>query len=551
MKFILSLSLTILASIGLNAKCIQGNCFSGYGVYVFNSGAKYKGNFKKGLLHGKGIFYFSNGDRYTGDWKDQNRHGYGKFVFKSGNIYTGYFVKNAFEGKGTMEYTNGEKYKGDWVDNEKSGKGIYFFNNREKYDGEFKDGQFHGKGSYFYSDGAVFVGMWDSNRKHGQGSFFSNGEVIAGNWDQGVLKEHETSLAETSSISRIEAHTFNYDLKDCNTLYCKAGKGTYTYADGTRFEGEFKDGKPHGEGITFYSSGDRYIGGWVNHAPEGRGVMHFTNGKVYGALWEEGKPLKETEAREKLTWTNNIEVDRSSEVKIWAVVVGVARYDHMPTLKYSDDDAYQVYAFLKSPEGGAIPETQLKVLVDEDATRENIIEAMQNTFLQADENDVVMLYYSGHGLDGSFLPIDFDGYNNKLRHYDVKKILEKSKAKHKVCIADACYSGSLLASKDGFSAPLNNYYNKFLEVKGGTAFLMSSKQEEVSLEAGGLRQGVFSHYVLKGLKGDADKNDNKIITISELYKYVYKHVRDYSGNTQTPILAGDYDALMPVGMMRN
>ncbi|MEL6987908.1 MAG: caspase family protein, partial [Bacteroidota bacterium] len=214
------------------------------------------------------------------------------------------------------------------------------------------------------------------------------------------------------------------------------------------------------------------------------------------------------------------------------------------------DDAYQVYAFLKSPEGGAIPENQLKVLVDEDATRQNIIQAMQNTFLQADENDVVMLYFSGHGIDGSFLPIDFDGYNNKLKHYDVKRILEKSKAKHKVCIADACYSGSLLAQKKAFGPSLNKYYNKFLEIKGGTAFLMSSKEEEVSLEAGGLRQGVFSHYVLKGLRGAADSNSNKIVTIAELHKYVHKHVRDYSGNTQTPILAGDYDPLMPVGMIR-
>ena len=37
------------------------------------------------------------------------------------------------------------------------------------------------------------------------------------------------------------------------------------------------------------------------------------------------------------------------DVKIYAMIVGVARYDHMPTLKYTDDDAYKIYAFLQKP----------------------------------------------------------------------------------------------------------------------------------------------------------------------------------------------------------
>ena len=197
----------------------------------------------------------------------------------------------------------------------------------------------------------------------------------------------------------------------------------------------------------------------------------------------------------------------------------------MPVLKYTDDDAYHTYAFLKSPEGGALPDNQVRVLIDEDATRSNILRTMRNVFLQADENDVVIMYFSGHGLQGSFLPVDFDGFNNKVDHADVKRIFEESKAKHKLCLADACHSGSLTAMRTAtVENTLKKYYSAFDKSAGGTALLMSSKGEEYSLEDGGLRQGIFSHYLIRGLKGEADKNNNKIVTIQELYAVSYTHL---------------------------
>ena len=84
----------------------------------------------------------------------------------------------------------------------------------------------------------------------------------------------------------------------------------------------------------------------------------------------------------------------------------------MPALRYTDDDAYRIYAFLKSPEGGALKDEQISILVDEAATRANILRQMEQTFSKAGPNDLVFLYFSGHGLKGSFLPIDFDGFNN-------------------------------------------------------------------------------------------------------------------------------------------
>ena len=75
---------------------------------------------------------------------------------------------------------------------------------------------------------------------------------------------------------------------------------------------------------------------------------------------------------------------------------------------------------------------------------------------------------------------------------------------------------------------INFLRSAFDNSTGGTALLMSSKGEEYSLEDQGLRQGIFSHYLIRGLKGEADKNKNKIVTIQELYDFVFKKVRNYT-----------------------
>ncbi len=80
--------------------------------------------------------------------------------------------------------------------------------------------------------------------------------------------------------------------------------------------------------------------------------------------------------------------------------------------------------------------------------------------------------------------------------------------------------------------------------------LLSSKGDEFSLEDQGLRQGIFSHYLIRGLKGEADKNANKIVTIQELFDFVYEKVVTYTAHAQTPTITGKYDKNMPVAAIR-
>ncbi len=551
MKLFGSLMALLLLSISqLGAQCVKGNCNNGTGTYQYDSGARYVGEFRNGKIHGEGTLFFSNGNKYFGSWQNQFREGKGKMVYANGDVYRGHFKKSKFEGKGTMDFSSGDTYVGEWKDDYQNGQGIYTFSDGNRYEGGFGDGKFEGNGTMFYTDGSVFEGSWKNNYKDGQGVYTDeNGQKLEGLWLSGKYLDEE--VADVADEPEVENELLEKDLRNCNKARCNGGVGVYTYGDGSKWIGEFNDGFPEGQGTCYYSNGDKYVGNWQRHAPHGDGMMQYSSGRVLGAKWEYGHPVGKLESEDDLIAQEHIEVDEDDEIKVWAVVVGVARYVHMPVLKYTDDDAYHIYAFLKSPEGGALPDEQIRVLIDEDATRSNILRTMRQTFMKADENDVVLLYYSGHGLPGYFLPVDFDGFNNKVDHEDIKAIFSESKAKHKLCLADACHSGTLTAMKVApAEVAIQKFYEAFENAGGGTALLLSSKGDEFSLEDGGLRQGVFSHFLIRGLKGEADGNSNKIVTIQELFEFVFAKVTSYTGNAQTPTITGKFDPKMPVSVMR-
>lgn len=523
MRLILTASMLAVSlspvSLHSQPKCVSGNCNNGYGTLVFPSGGKYIGDFENGKMQGKGIYYFSDGNKYIGHWQDQYREGEGRMVFFNGDEYLGQFHLNKFSGQGTMTYAVGNRYDGNWEDNKPHGQGVMTYNDGSRYEGQWEYGKRNGMGLMVYPSGKQNRGQWVDDQ-------------YVEDWNRLAI------IGDTSN------------LRNCNQQFCANGQGKYAYKDGSRYMGDFNNGMPEGNGVVYYKSGDRYEGGWKQSAPHGQGIMYYTDGQVLGAVWDFGKPVRKLFNDVAPPPAPVILVDKSPEVKIWAVVVGAARYSHMPVLRYTDDDAYQLYAFLKSPEGGALPDNQLKVLIDEDATRNNILNTMRSVFQRADENDVVVFYFSGHGLPGAFLPIDFDGINNRLTHEEIKELFKSSRAKHKLVIADACHSGTLLAAKTPIESSLKKYYKAFEESHGGTALLMSSKGEEFSLEDGGLRAGIFSHFLVRGLKGDADANSDDLVNITELFNYVNKQVRIYTANAQSPTLSGDYDANMPVAVIR-
>ncbi len=540
--FILPLLLLMCTSaLDAQVRCQRGNCYDGSGTLRFADGALYAGYFKQGKFEGQGTLTYPDGSVYRGNFRNQLQDGQGRLLDANGNSYEGMWQQGQRHGKGRVLFVDGGEIVGTWAGDKLNGEVSFFFANRDYYEGNMKDDMMDGYGRMEYANGDLYAGNWSDNVKHGEGRLvFGNGTEVAGEWKNGELDVDWSALGFIGNTA---------ELDNCNEG-CPDGNGRYTYADGTTFFGKINGGIPDGRGTVLFPNGNTYHGAFRDNRPEGLGVMQYRNGEIEGGIWENGTLFRRLYSG---TGTPAPELTASfdEEVKVWAVVVGCAYYQHMKTLRYTDDDAYQFYAFLKSIEGGALSDDQVKVLIDENATHDNILAAMRDTYRQADENDVIMFYFSGHGLPGAFLPVDYDGEEQALNHDEVHEALQSSRSKHKLVIADACHSGSLAARSGSTNDQmLVDYYSALDNARSSTALMMSSKGEEISMEDGGLRSGVFSHYLIRGMKGEADANHDRIVSIQELFAYVHREVRGYTGNIQTPTLTGSYDEQMPISVIR-
>jgi len=82
---ILVLFLNISTSgIAFGGTCIKGNCKNGYGMFVFDDGRLYEGQWKNGLSDGMGKLIFISGSKYTGEFKNGIMDGYGKINLLNG-----------------------------------------------------------------------------------------------------------------------------------------------------------------------------------------------------------------------------------------------------------------------------------------------------------------------------------------------------------------------------------------------------------------------------------------------------------------------------------
>src|SRR5689334_21539946 len=146
--------------------------------------------------------------------------------------------------------------------------------------------------------------------------------------------------------------------------------------------------------------------------------------------------------------------------KLWAVVIGVSSYKNLPAdaqLKFPHRDAEEFAAFLRSPQGGGFPSSQIKVLLNQEATLAAVRTAL-GTWLarSAEPEDSVYVYFAGHGVvegdrDGYLLAYDSDPQNlyaTALSVEELNKVIsERLRTRLVVLITDACHAGRL-----GFAA---------------------------------------------------------------------------------------------------
>lgn len=215
------------------------------------------------------------------------------------------------------------------------------------------------------------------------------------------------------------------------------------------------------------------------------------------------------------------------QAKTYMVCVGIADYPGTKNdLRVSAGDAVTVSKIF---ERNSHAETIL--LTNSEATVNATCAAMRKLFSKAEEEDVVIFFFSGHGMRGCF--VCHDGY---LKYKDITDIMAASKARHKEIFADACFSG-----KARMTGRRNNDYSPT-----NVLFFFSSRDNETSQERRGWKNSLFTAYLERGLRGGADTDRNRTITARELFDFVSKGVKEASKGRQHPVMWGKFDDDMPV-----
>jgi len=239
----------------------------------------------------------------------------------------------------------------------------------------------------------------------------------------------------------------------------------------------------------------------------------------------------------------------------YAVVIGIEKYkdDRIPKLRYTTLDAQSFYNMLIDPQYGGFPKNHVKLIINEEATYSHIKSTI-GTWLRrnAGKNDTVIIFFAGHGApeDEKTYWITYnanidDLYGTALSNDEIADMLGRVEAKKMIAFLDSCYSAATIHRTDKKRGIILTK-DPFQKFKGkGRVIITSSDGKEQSLEIEKFGHGVFTYYLLKALKGEADENRDGFIELDEVWDYLKYRVTDTArkhGSTQTPIIDGSYSA---------
>lgn len=223
----------------------------------------------------------------------------------------------------------------------------------------------------------------------------------------------------------------------------------------------------------------------------------------------------------------------------------VANYDYqdpgLTRLQAPERDADQLAAVLRDPKIGGFA---VHTLLNESAATIN--EAVEDFFADREPDDLLLLYFSGHGVKDENGELYLAAAATKLNRLGatavaadfVNRRMNRSRSRRIVLLLDCCYSGAFgrgMVARAGASMGIQEQFGGH-----GRAVITASSAMEYAFEGLDLADSntigpsVFTRALIEGLDtGNADRDQDGYVGLDELYDYVYEHVQRTTPN-QTP-----------------
>jgi hypothetical protein len=394
---------------------------------------------------------------------------FGTYTSPDGDKYVGSFMNDKIDGRGTLTFADGSKYVGEFKDDERHGQGTYTFADGRNYVGEFKDGNFNGQGTFTLASGSKYVGEFKGGNFNGQGTYTSaNGDKYVGSFKD---------------------DTFN-------------GQGTFTYADGRKYVGEFKGDNFNGQGTFTLASGSKYVGEFKEGMVHGRAVNYAVDGSIMQqGIFERGVFVKAETIMEPSQVVGNPPQQQQQSVvqssipvptneRKVALVIGNGAYRDQGRLKNPKNDAKAMSAMLERLGfvvvfGVDLPLTEMRVKVRE-------------FIKQAQQADVSLLFYSGHGMQVSgqnyLIPVDASVEDATALDFELVKVssITNHMSSHErvgIVLLDACrtnpFTKSLMRSLGNRASAIGNGLAPISAPAGGLLVGYATAPDDVASDGSG------------------------------------------------------------------
>ncbi len=227
--------------------------------------------------------------------------------------------------------------------------------------------------------------------------------------------------------------------------------------------------------------------------------------------------------------------------KLYVLSIGVSNYqDRDLTLGFAAKDAEDFAKSMERQKGGLYRDVMVRVLVDRQATKDDILDGLEWIQRETTSKDIAMIFLAGHGVNDQagiyyYLPVNTDTEKLKrtgVSFSDIKNTIS-SLAGKALLFVDTCHSGNVMGTRRG-SADINAVVNELASAENGVVVFASSTGRQYSMEDEAWGNGAFTKALVEGVSGKADYHGKGRITINMLDLYLSERVKELTGGKQTP-----------------
>jgi hypothetical protein len=246
-----------------------------------------------------------------------------------------------------------------------------------------------------------------------------------------------------------------------------------------------------------------------------------------------------------LKWSGKVKEDEFKiKPKLYVLAIGVSKYeDKNLTLQFAAKDAKDFAESFLKQKSGLYRDVVLKVLTDEKATKDEIIDGFDWISKETTSKDVALVFLAGHGINDSggvyyYLPVNTN--LDKLRRTAVPftemKNTVASLAGKTILFIDTCHAGNVMGAR-AVATDITGVVNELASAENGAVVFASSTGKQYSFEDSNWGNGAFTKAVVEGINGKADYTGKGRITINMLDLYVSERVKELTRGKQTPATA--------------